>query len=163
MENPYAPPAIESIAPPRMTLYSPGQMAWATFLGAPVAGCLLLALNYRRLGNSAAAGIAAIGGSIVTVLILVISFFLPDNFPNIALPAAYTFGMYQCVKLLQGKEYEHWLANGGIRGSGWVATGVGILCLIMIVVAIFAVLYAMPEEWLGEVAFQHWHTAAWLA
>jgi hypothetical protein len=150
MENPYSPPAFESIAAPQLTLYSPGQMAWATFLGAPVAGCVLLALNCKRLGHSAAAGIALVGGFTVTVLLLVVSFFLPDNFPNLALPAAYTFGMYQCVKLLQGKEYEHHLAIGGTRGSGWVATGVGILCLILILVAMFAVLFAMPDEWFGE-------------
>jgi hypothetical protein len=150
MDNPYAPPANKSAASPRITLYSPGHIAWATFLGAPIAGFVLLALNYRRFGNSAAANLALIAGLIGTVLVLAIASVLPDSFPNSVLPAAYTFGMYLSVKSLQGNEYEHRLANGGIKGSGWVATGIGILSFVVILVALLAVVLVSPEEWFGE-------------
>jgi hypothetical protein len=150
MDNPYAPPGNGTVASPTIKLYLPGQIAWATFLGAPIAGCVLLAYNYRRLGDSMAATLAWISGVIGTILILVLSFFLPERFPNFALPAAYTFGMYQCAKALQGKAYEDWLAKGGVKGSTWVATGIGLLCLILILVALFAVILVAPEEWFGE-------------
>lgn len=131
-------------------MYSPGQIAWATFLGTPIAGCLLLALNYRRLGDFTAANLALISGLIGTVLLFALAFVLPDRFPNTVLPSAYTLGMYQCAKTLQGTAYEDRLVNGGTKGSGWVATGIGILCVILILAALFAVVLVAPEEWFGE-------------
>jgi hypothetical protein len=119
-----------------ITMYSPGQIAWATYLGAPIAGCWLLALNYRRLGDARAANLALISGSIGTVLLLALAFVLPERFPKFVVPAAYTFVMYRCVRALQGKVYEDRLANGANKGSVWVATGIGILCLILILTAI---------------------------
>jgi hypothetical protein len=150
MDNPYSPPESESVVSRRVTLYSPGHIAWATFLGAPIAGCLLMALNYRRLGHSSSANFALIGGLVTTVLLLAIAFVLPDNFPSLVLPLACTFGMYQCVNNLQGTAYERRLASGGRKGSGWVATGVGILSMVFLFIALFAVLLLLPEEWLGE-------------
>lgn len=150
MENPYTPPADNSIAPSRIKLYSPGQIAWATFLGAPIAGCWLLALNYRRFDDAMAANRALIFGSIGTILLLALAFFLPERFPNFVLPAAYTFGMYQYAKTLRGKVYMDRLSNDCRKGSGWVATGIGILCSIVILVVLFAVVLIAPEEWFGE-------------
>jgi len=61
--------------------------------------CLgLMAFNYRRFGDSTAANLALIAGLIATGLLLTIGFVLPGTFPSIALPAAYTFGMYHFVK-----------------------------------------------------------------
>lgn len=150
MDNPYAPPASESAALPRIVIYSPGHVAWATFLGAPIAGCVLLALNYRRFGNATAASFALMAGFVGTVVVLAIAFVLPENFPSFVLPAAYTFGMYQSVKSLQGRTSAHLLANGAIKGSGWVATGVGILSLILTIVALFAAVLVAPEGWFPE-------------
>lgn len=147
MDNPYTPPASASVVPARIALYAPGHVALATFLGAPIAGCVLLALNYRRLGDSKAANLALFAGFMGTGVLLAIAFVLPDRFSNSVLPAASTFGMYQCAKTLQGKAHEHWLANGGIQGSGWTAAGIGILCLIGIVIAIIAVILVAPEAW----------------
>jgi hypothetical protein len=150
VDNPYASPTNESAALPRITLYSPGHIAWATFLGAPIAGCVLLALNYKRFGDATSATLALIFGLIGTVVLLAIAFVLPDNFPNSVLPAAYTFGMFQCAKSLQGDALEHRLANGATKGSGWAAAGIGILCLAVLTVASFAIVLVAPEEWFGE-------------
>jgi hypothetical protein len=136
MDNPYSTPTNESVTLPMITMYSPGQIAWATYLGAPIAGCWLLALNYRRLGDARAANLALISGLIGTVLLLALAFVLPERFPKFVVPAAYTFVMYRCVRALQGKVYEDRLANGANKGSVWVATGIGILCLILILTAI---------------------------
>jgi formate-dependent nitrite reductase membrane component NrfD len=88
-------------------LYWPGHIAWATFLGAPIAGCVLLALNYKRFGDATAATLALIVGLIGTVVLLAIAFVLPDNFPKSVLTATYTFGMFQCAKSLQGDALNH--------------------------------------------------------
>lgn len=150
MDNPYAPPANPPASTSRVALYSPGHIAWAAFLGAPIAGCVLVALNYRRFGNSAAANFALIAGLIGTLIIMAIAFFVPDNFPNFVVPAAYTFGMYASAKTLQGREFEHRLANGDIKGSAWVATGIGLLFMVVLTLVLFAIIMVMPEEWLGE-------------
>ena len=80
MDNPYASPTNESAALPRITLYSPGHIAWATFLGAPIAGCVLLALNYKRFGDATSATLALIVGLIGTVVLLAIAFVLQTIF-----------------------------------------------------------------------------------
>jgi hypothetical protein len=150
VDNPYAPPANESVGSPGITVYSPGQIAWAAFLGAPIAGSWLLALNYRRLGDAKAANLSLISGLIGTILVVALAFVLPERFPNLILPAAYAFGMYQYAKTLHGKVYESRPANGRNKGSGWVATGIGMLCSILILVVLFALVLVAPEEWLGE-------------
>ncbi len=85
-------------------LFSVGQITLATFLGMPIAGCLLLARNYRELGNGGAAWQSLAAGIASTILLLLIAFWLPENFPNMALPVAYCFGMRQLVNYLQGSE-----------------------------------------------------------
>jgi hypothetical protein len=150
MDNPYSAPSIESAATKRLTLYSPGQIAWASFLGSPLAGGILMALNYRRFGNSTAATLAFTAGLLGTMLLMVISFFLPDNFPGSIVPAAYTWGLYQSAKQLQGDAYRTAIEQGSAPASGWAATGIGALCLIAILLVLLAVLFIAPEEWFAE-------------
>ncbi|MFO0819073.1 MAG: hypothetical protein U1A77_14100 [Pirellulales bacterium] len=150
MDNPYSAPSIEPAAPKQQTLYSPGQIAWASFLGSPLAGGILMALNYRRFGNSTAAALTFTAGLVGTVLLMVISFFLPDNFPGSIVPAAYTWGLYQSAKQLQGDAYRTAIEQGGATASGWATTGVGALCLIAVIMLLLAVLFVAPEEWFAE-------------
>ena len=58
--------------------------------------------------------------------------------------------MYHLAKSNQGYEYKQRLANGGIKGSGWVATGIGVLAMTVILVALFTLVLIMPQSWLGE-------------
>lgn len=163
MDNQHAPPENESVAFPKIRFYSPGQITWASFLCFPIGGCLLLALNYRRLGDSTAANRVLLGGLIVTVLIFAVAPVLPDDMdtpsgPTILVAIVSVCSMYHCAQTLQGKAYENWLANGGIKGSGWVATGAGILGWILIcaiLAPICAVALALDllgvevPDWLG--------------
>ena len=125
-------------------LYSPALVTVATLIGAPVAGCILLAHNYRSLGRQSTAIQLLIWGTLGTVLLLVMSYFLPENFPNGVLPIGYTVGMYLLAKQLQGKDYESHIANGGVKGSTWkaVVTGVGCLCAILAIT--FVMVFLMP-------------------
>lgn len=150
MDNPYSPPASASLTPSKIKLYSPGQVAWASFLGSPIAGAILMALNFRRLTDFKSANYTLVCGLMGTCLLFVLAFFLPENVPNAVLPAIYVYTMYQCAKEFQGKVIKNRLAIDGVKGSGWFATGVGILCMILFLVFVFAVLIALPEAWLGE-------------
>ncbi|MBU6238679.1 MAG: hypothetical protein KGQ51_12710 [Planctomycetes bacterium] len=151
MSNPYSPPNTNtSVLASDFALYSPGHIAWASFLGSPLAGGMLMALNYFRLHKPLAGNVSLGVGLFLAIGLMVLSFFLPDSFPNSVIPLAYTFGMYQATKLLQGDAFSEHLARGGRKGSGWVATGIGVICLIIFVALLFAVLLSLPEEWLPE-------------
>jgi 4-amino-4-deoxy-L-arabinose transferase-like glycosyltransferase len=153
-ESPRLPPELQPLAPataPRFKLYSPGHMAWATFLGSPLAGCVLLAINYQRLGESTSAMAAVVAGSIVTLATCTVGFFLPDNFPSLVIPLALTFGMWAVGKALQRETVEQHLAKGGEKASAWGATGVGVVVLLLVIGAIiFAAVVFLPEAWFPE-------------
>ncbi|MBS0210095.1 MAG: hypothetical protein JSS27_14195 [Planctomycetes bacterium] len=134
--NPYAPPnQLDPAANPAIPykLYSPQQVALATFLGAPIAGTWFLFQNYRQSGRAGAGVQALVLGLLATVALLTLSSFLPENFPNIALPLVQVFAMLYIAKALQGKEVEAHVAQGGQLGSWWAVVGIGLLCLIVIV------------------------------
>jgi hypothetical protein len=151
MSNPYSPPTSDtSLLASDIALYSPGHVAWASFLGSPLAGGMLMAINFFRLRKPLAGNVSLIVGLFLAIGLMVLSFFLPDSLPNSVIPLAYTFGMYQATKLLQGDDYGEHLARGGRKGSAWVATGVGAICLIIFVALLFAVLFSLPEEWIPE-------------
>ena len=73
--NPHASPATGSATRTSAELYSPGHVTRASFLGLPVAGCVLLAINYRCFGNVAAANVAFAAGFFGTASFLVVVVF----------------------------------------------------------------------------------------
>jgi hypothetical protein len=153
--NPYESPqtAFEPVNAgklPSFKLYTPGHVAWATFLGAPLAGSMLLAMNYRRLGEPTSAAIALVGGFLATTGLVVIGFCLPDNFPNMIIPIASLLGMAYLTRWLQGDSLANHLANGGDKASGWGATGVGLLSLVVVLGIGVGLAMLLPEAWLGD-------------
>lgn len=121
------------------SLFSVGQMILATVIGMPIAGCLLLAANYRQLGESAAAWQSVAAGFVSTILLLIVSFQLPENFPNMALPIAYCLFMRQLIIHLQGGAIDNHLKSGGSKGSWAIAVVAGVVCLMVILAVVFGV------------------------
>jgi hypothetical protein len=116
---------------PRYRLYSPGHVLLATFLSNFVGGTILLALNYRAMGNRRAARVAAGVAVALMVLLLGALTFLPEKQPpgaRLLVLLLILFGMYRVAKTLQGKAYEAHLRRGGRKASGWAAAGIGLLC-----------------------------------
>ncbi len=137
----------EKINPPETTgkPFSVGQITLATFIGMPVAGCLLLAQNYKNLGKFRIAWQTLVLGVVSTIILFFIAFCLPENFPNAVLPMVYTVVMRQLVKYLQGNEIAFHEAQGK-KGSWAVAIGIAIGCLILIMALVFgAILLFVPE------------------
>ena len=60
-------------------LFSVEQIVLATFLGAPIAGFLLLARNYQRLGNKAYARVSLLWGVVATAVLLTVTWYLPES------------------------------------------------------------------------------------
>ena len=124
---------------PEGRLYSVGQIVLGTFLGAPLAGCLLLAQNYRVLGRSTAVLITMLAGVASTALLLGLALVLPDNFPNMALPVASCFALRQIAIHLQGERISTHQSLGGKKRSWWIVVTIGAACLILIFGVIFVI------------------------
>jgi hypothetical protein len=154
LPNPYASPVVEPPVRRPYKLFSPGHVAWAAFLGAPLAGCVVMAVNYWRVGKPRAAWVALLCGGVATLALLGVGFVVPDRFPNFIIPAAYTFAMLQVAKSLQGATFDQHIASGGRKASAWAATGVAVVCLLILLAALFGILMAlalaMPDDWLAE-------------
>jgi len=137
----------EKLNPPETAgnLFTDFQIALATFIGMPIAGCLLLAQNYRNLGRASSGWQTLILGFVSTIILFIVAFSLPERFPNFVLPMAYTIAMRQLVKYLQGDVIAFQEAQGK-KGSWAVTVSVAIGCLILIVALLFgAILLFFPE------------------
>ncbi|MGH7782589.1 MAG: hypothetical protein ACREO5_01925 [Candidatus Binatia bacterium] len=122
------------------TLYSLGQITLAIFLGSPIAGCLLVAKNYRTLGKNEAALQSLLVGVILTPVLFSVAYLLPVNFPNTVLPVAYTVGMREGIRHLQGDAISKYM-EAGRKGSWMVATLVGLGCLVLIAIFVFGLVF----------------------
>lgn len=150
-ENPYAPSMnLEQPASQEGKLFSPGQVALASFLGLPVAGCFLVSHNCRTLGQSHLVSKVWAIGIAITLASMALSMFVPDNFPNLPIPIALTIASFYYAKSLHGETYERHIILGGQRASTWTAVGFGVLGLVICLVILFGILFLLPEDWWME-------------
>lgn len=160
-QNPYAPPtAPMAHEPPRVSgialpgqlvpLYNANQIALATFCGTVLAGAILMTLNERRVGRASAGWALLGGGVLVSGLLFGLAFLLPDNVPSLPISLGPIFAMRFFAQKRQGLFVSEHIMLGGKKGSGWVAFGIGMACLIAIaaVVVFIAIVYALAT---GEV------------
>ena len=142
-----APPPDGVVVVPTYPMYSAGQMALATFLGTPFAGCLLLGKNYSRLRKPGAAWLAYAIGAIVTGLLLFAAIAV-EGYPRI-FSVAGVIAIGVLGRALQGDAYELHERSGGRQASWWVTVGLSLLttlCWVLLVVAaVVAYEYASVE------------------
>jgi len=148
--QPYAPPVHEAprgdmavaVLPERsIALYTPDHVGLATFLGTLLGGSIVYAINERRLGRPQAATHAIIVGVVGAVVMAGIGFALPSNFPSFPLGIVALFGSRAIARRRQGGLVQAHFAAGGKRASGWVAAGIGLACLVVVLVPIFAIAF----------------------
>jgi hypothetical protein len=100
--NPYAAPASDvqdiSLRPSplhKMPMYSPSQVFGGAFFGGPIALVYFLHRNFLSLGQESEAKTTLVWGVVFNVAVLAALPFLPDKFPNSAIPISYAiFGRY---------------------------------------------------------------------
>jgi hypothetical protein len=119
---PVAPPP-----PPTYPLHDSVSIGIATFLGSPIAGTILMAINYRRLGK-ASAGIGAVLLGVLGAGVA-LSSGLVDKTGRTSM--GISFGLLiatiKLARQLQGAEIEVHRVRGGKIASRWVGAGVGFL------------------------------------
>ena len=132
-------------------LFSNAQITVATFLGAPLAGCLLLARNHQVLGKGAAAWQPLVIGIVTTTLLVILGLLLPENVPGPGLSIGSCIGMYYYAKQWEGGAIEAHLKAGAPQGSWAAAVFIGLGCSVLLIGLLIAAvltfnLGAAPEE-----------------
>lgn len=121
--------------PPSATLYTPGAVGWATAFGGPLGGCVILALNYHRMGLKSKCTQAVLWGVLSTIALLILAFAVPDSLDPAFRGAAIgiTIGLYHLSKRLQGGHVHQHRSRGGRIGSKWWGVGIGLICALLLV------------------------------
>jgi hypothetical protein len=121
---------------PTYALFDSNAVAAATFLGTPVAGASLMALNYRRLGFGIKAMNTLLVGIAVSALVVLLAWNLPRTVVS-PIALVLLFGTRGIAERLQGRAVKAQVERGGRLGSRWAAFGLGAAFLA----AVFGVIY----------------------
>ena len=137
-------------------LFSPTQITVATFVGGPLATTYMVKENYRAMGMPQAQKNSCIYGALITLLIFTIAWFLPENFPNMVLPMAYTaLAFYWVEKNQLTREQIEQQAQFEFQSNGQVF-GISIVSLLITLVIIFGVVFMfMPMDDLSPMMEQY--------
>ena len=129
----------------RTKLYSPNQVAAAAFFGGPIAAIYVLWQNFRTMGNDHAARQTIWIGAGLFILLLAVLPFLPESFPNSALPAGYTVAAFTIAHTYQ-------MSKAAISGSeqyafqsNWKVAGLAVMFLVATAAVIFIELLALDH------------------
>jgi hypothetical protein len=123
-------------APPAHRLHSPASVTLATLLGTPVAGGIVLALNYWKWGRKGIAAAAVAAGLLITAVFAWLAWVAPAWVPAVVFIAPSVVGGYLVAKLLQGRRYDAHIADGGKRASNWIGAGIGVVITTPLAAAI---------------------------
>ena len=136
--RPNLPPTSPGIAT-TTPLFTSGSVAVASFFGCPLAGGIILAKNYRRMGQPAHATQALTLSCVATLVLFATFSAIPDdaNLPTGPFLWLQVWGMYAIAKAKQGRSVEGHRFAGGAIASRWRAAGIGLLVSIGMVALVF--------------------------
>jgi hypothetical protein len=119
--------------PPAYRLASPGQVGGAGFLGGPLAGFLLMARNYAKLGRTTACWLTVGAGVLVTAIPVGYGLLAPDTHAgfNFCFALPLWLGTYMTAKALQQRAFQAHRKAGGEQVSGWVLVGFVVLGVVL--------------------------------
>jgi hypothetical protein len=132
-------PQYPQYTPPAYRLYDVGAVALATFLGSPLAGAVLIASNYRKLGQGGNGFLALLLGAAASAGEIYIGLTSTKN-PAIATLVLFAI-TWLAAKELQGNAIKTHVAWGGQLFSNWRAVGVSVLTTLVLGGGVFAYLY----------------------
>lgn len=132
-----------NLSTPQRKLHSPTQTFVGTYWGGPLYGIYVVRKNFLEMNKPADAKKTLELGMAFLFLLLFLVPFLPDSFPNLAIPIAYSLAATQLVKrhqldkdaIMHSKEYTF--------ESNWKIFGIGALSLVTFLAVTFAIRYAM--------------------
>jgi hypothetical protein len=123
-------------------LFSPYHVAAASFFGGPLAGFVLIAVNFTRLGDAAAAKGSAMAGLVLTALLWLTVYSDPLHatwYAAAASPVLTAVFLWLAAHTLQGPELKAHAIAGGETASLWTALEIGVLAAAAQVLALAGV------------------------
>lgn len=132
----------ESELPPPRTLHDPQAVGIATFLGSPVAGAMLMALNERAVGRPREAWKVLGLGLAASAAIVALSMLLPSSIPSGAfggVNVAIAMGARQLATEWFRKGTESGLLGEVRYRTRWAAAGVGLIAVLLVVGAMLGI------------------------
>lgn len=135
---------------PMFRLYSPGQIAAATLFSGPVAGCWLMARNFKAFGEPEVARRTWALGILSTAAVLAIALVVPNGSYMRFLPPALSVAVHQIARSTQGARFQAHLRAGGRRHSHWRVAGLTLVFTIAVLAAILVAVLMLPERLVRE-------------
>ena len=132
-------PQYPQYTPPAYRLYDVGAVALAAFLGSPLAGTVLIASNYRKLGQGGNGFLALLLGAAASAAEIYIGFTSAKS-PAIATLVLFAITWFAAMQL-QGSAIKTHVAWGGQLFSYWRAVGVATLTSLVLGGGFVAYLY----------------------
>jgi len=131
-------------------LYSQRAISIATYFGGPLAAGILARQNFINLGEERLGKNALIIGIISTIFLFVGIFLIPeeiiDKVPNAIIPLLYTGIIYLVIEKYQGSKLKEHKENSRPFYSAWKATGVGAVCMLILLGGIFGYAYLSTDD-----------------
>jgi hypothetical protein len=131
----------------KIRMYSPVQVGICSFVGGPCAAVFVLWKNFQSLGKNSFARQTLVWGLLLTLLIFSTIPFLPEKFPNTAIPVAYTAFALAINRQRQMSKKEISASALHEVHSGWNVLGISVSFLVATLVAL--VLWILLLDYLG--------------
>jgi hypothetical protein len=134
---------------PTYRLFDARAVGLAALICTPLAGALLIAVNYSRLGKARKAALAILFALIATAILIVIKWNAPSLIGTVGASALGFLGFlctWQIALEIQGDAIDDHLTSGGRLASKWTALFVGIASLAALYAVICAILFALQER-----------------
>jgi len=126
--------------------FSPKQIYIGTFIGGPLAAAYYLSENFKLMELVSLNTPCKVLGVVFTILILGASFQLPEDFPNMIIPIAYSAIAAGIAWQWQvTKEEAEAVESYGFQ-SNWKVAGISAASLIITVAVLLSVIMLMPVE-----------------
>ncbi|KRD61622.1 hypothetical protein ASE40_08835 [Flavobacterium sp. Root935] len=116
---------------PTEKIYSSKAIKTATFFAGILVGGYCIAENFKAFNDFEKARKTWIFTIISTILVIVLVFWLPDNFPSILFPAAYLGMASYAVQTYQEKNIQDHIEKGGETFSGWRTCLIGLISILI--------------------------------
>jgi hypothetical protein len=128
-------------------VFSPTQAAAGAFLGGPMAAVYFIKQNFGALENTDLVKKTYILGTVIVALLVLVLPFLPESFPNMAIPIATIISTRLLVENLQFKKEDISNNENLDFHSNWRVFFIGLISLVIFMV--IAISFMMILEVLG--------------